>query len=290
VIESLHVPAASDAARLAPASPTRTVLRARSLGRLGRRLGLAVAGVALLVAVWALIASATDPLRLPTPGTVWETLRADWVTVPALEFVAFQAGGIRDALLHTTINVILGVAIGASCGFVVGAVLGRWRTARELLQIPLLVLSTMPVLVLLPFLLQWFGTARIVQSGLVIVFAFVTVAGVVQQATREVGSRYGDYASTLGAGERRIVFSVLLPGALPATVGAVRVAAAAGWSFAAVAELLGGQAGTGKLIQAMQGLSATPDIMATVLAVGVAALILDAAIAAAGGFVVRWKD
>lgn len=281
--QSVHSQAAIPAASVA-------LRRTPRVGAAATKIGLGIAGVVLVVLIWAGIAALMDPLRMPGPKLVWETLRVDWGTVPALEFVAFQAGGIQDALVYTTVNVVVGVGIGAVTGYVAGAAFGRWRILGDLMQIPMLVLGTMPVLVLLPFLLQWFGTARIVQSGLVIAFAFVTVAGVVQQATRDIDGRYGDYATTLGARGGRIVWSVLLPASLPATIGAIRVAAAAGWSFAAVSELIGGQAGTGKLIQAMQGLSATPDIMATVLAVGVAAVILDAAIAAAGAWVVRWKE
>jgi ABC-type nitrate/sulfonate/bicarbonate transport system permease component len=252
--------------------------------------GLAVLGVALLVGLWWLVAASTDPVRLPDPPAVLDAIRADWSTIPALQFVAFQSGGIADALRWTTVNVVVGVAVGTGAGFVVGAVLGSSRVLRELAHVPMLLLGTLPVLVLLPFLLTWFGTARFVQSGLVIAFAFVTVSAVVQRATIDVGAAYSGYAATLGAGRSRLVRSVLLPAALPPAVGAVRVAAAAGWGFETVAELLGGQDGIGKLIQAMQGLSATADIMAAVVCVGVAGLILDAAIAALGGWVVRWKE
>lgn len=251
---------------------------------------LALIGMAVVVALWGLAASVSDPLRLPGPAAVWEAFRADWNVIPALQYAAFQSDGISDGVVYTAGNVLFGLAVGSLAGFAVGALLGQSRLARELLQVPMLVLSTMPVLILLPFLLQWFGTARLVQSGLVIVFAFVTVAAVVHRATLEVGGRYGDYAASLGASPTRIATTVLFPGALPATLGAVRVAAAAAWSFECVAELIGGQRGAGKLIQAMQSQSATADIMATVIAVGIAALILDAAIAAAGAWIVRWKE
>jgi sulfonate transport system permease protein len=256
----------------------------------GRRVVLAVLGVALIIFIWWLISLGSASVRVPSPIDVGSTLWQDWGSIPALTFIAFQAGGIGEAVRFTTINVILGVLFGSLAGFVLGAVLGRVRLARELLEAPLLVLGTIPILTLLPFLVIWFGTARLVQSALVIIFALITVAAVVQQATLDVGQRYTQYAASLGAGGARILWEVVLPAVVPPTVGAVRVAAAAGWSFETVAELLGGQHGAGKLITAMQSLAATDVIIAVVLALGCSAVLLDALIAALGGLVVRWQE
>lgn len=255
-----------------------------------RRLVLAGLGLGLVIGAWWLLALGTDPIRLPPPDVVWETFLADFDAIPALQFVAFQEGGIGDALVFTTTNVLLGVALGSAIGFPLGALLGRVRVARDLLEPPLIVASTIPVLTLAPFLVIWFGTGRIVQSGMVILFSLVTVAAVTQQATQQVGERYTQYASSLGAGQRAILRYVVLPAVVPAAVGAVRVALAAGWSFATVAELLGGNAGIGKLVQTMQGISATADIIAAVLALGVVAVLVDAVVTAAGRFLVRWQE
>lgn len=260
------------------------------LAAAGRRAALALAGVALVVGVWWLISLGSVAVRVPSPASVLSTLRDDWSSIPALAYIAFQSGGIGDAVGYTTLNVIIGVAIGSTAGFVLGAVLGRVEAARDFLEAPMLVLGTIPILTLLPFLVIWFGTASIVQSGLVIIFSLITVAAVVQRAALDVGPRYSEYAASLGAGDGRILRDVVLPAVVPAAIGGVRVAAAAGWSFETVAELLGGQHGAGKLITAMEAISATNVIVAVVLALGVIAVLLDAAIAVAGGLLVRWQE
>jgi ABC-type nitrate/sulfonate/bicarbonate transport system permease component len=276
-------------ARARTAGPGRT----HPLAALRRGLttaALAVAGVAVVIGVWWLISLGMDPVRVPSPKVVFDTLRADWNNIPALQFIAFQEGGIRQAVTYTAVNVVVGAGIGSAAGFLLGAFLGRARLAREMLEPPLFVLSTIPVLVLAPFLTIWFGTARIVQAGLVIVFALVTVAAVTQRATLDVGARYTQYAESLGASQGMVLRQVVLPAVVPAALGAVRVAVAAGWSFETVAELLGGNHGTGKLIQSMQGLSATADIMAAVIALGITAVLVDAAIRLIGSWVVRWQE
>ncbi|MEA2168263.1 MAG: sulfonate transport system permease protein [Solirubrobacteraceae bacterium] len=251
---------------------------------------LALAGIAVVLGVWWLIALQLGPVRLPTPGQVWDALRADFNNVPAVEFSSFQTGGIKVAVGYTVVNVIVGVGIGSVAGFLVGALLGTSRAARELLSLPLTILSTMPVLILAPFLVIWFGTARIVQAGLVIMFAFVTLAAVVRGATEDVSGHYRNYAASLGAGRGMTLREVILPAVVPPTIGGVRVALATGWSFEAVAELLGGSRGTGKLIQTLQGMSATADIMAALAALAIVGVAIDTIVAAAGKWVIRWQE
>jgi ABC-type nitrate/sulfonate/bicarbonate transport system permease component len=255
-----------------------------------RRTVLAAFGIALVVGVWWLISLNTTPVRVPSPSDVVSTLSNDWSNIPALSYIAFQSGGIGQAVGFTTIHVIEGVAVGSGAGFVLGAVLGRVRLARELLEAPMLALATIPILTLLPFLVIWFGTASIAQSGLVVMFALVTVAAVVQQAALDVGRRYTEYAASLGAGDARVLREVVLPAVVPAAIGGVRVATAAGWSFETVSELLGGQHGAGKLISAMESISATNVIVATVIAIGTVAVLLDCAIALVGGLLVQWQE
>ncbi len=265
--------------------PRRPRLRGSAL-----RVLLASLGVAFVVLIWWLLSTGYDAVRLPSPFVVIRTLRDDWSNIPALLYVSFQSGGIRDAVQYTAINVVIGVAIGTAVGYPLGATLGRSRLARDLVTPPLLVLTTVPVLTLLPFISIWFGTSRIASAGLVILFATVTVAAVAQNATTGIAAHYTNYAACLGARPRVIMREVVLPATVPALIGAVRVAAAAGWSFESVSELLGGNHGTGKLIQTMQGMSATPDIMAAILALGIVALAVDTVIAGAGRWAVRWQE
>ena len=251
---------------------------------------LAVAGIVVVLGIWWLVALQLGPIRMPTPAEVLDALRADFTRIPAVEFSSFQTGGIFAAVVYTVTNVLVGVSVGSSTGFLTGALLGMSRTANELLWLPLVILSTLPVLVLAPFLVIWFGTSRIVQSGLVITFAFVTLAAVVRQATESVSGYYRNYAASLGAGWRMTLREVILPAVVPPTIGGVRVALAAGWSFEAVAELLGGSRGTGKLIQTLQGMSATADIMAVLAALAFAGVVTDAVVVVAGKRIVRWQE
>ncbi len=262
----------------------------RTFGRGAAAVALGIAGFLIIGLVWQAIALVSDPARLPAPTDVISIVGDRWSSVPSLEYVTFQEGGIGSALGYTTVNVLVGVGIGAVLGVPVGILLARWLMFRLVVEPALLFVGTMPLLIMLPFITLWFGTARIAQSGLVIVFSFLTVAFAVQSAARGVGERYAEWAACLGASQARILREVILPAVTPDLVGALRLALAAGWGLQVIAELLGSEFGVGRLIQVTSQVTATQDLMATLVCLAAVALIVDSVVAALGKATVRWTE
>ncbi|MFT4036334.1 MAG: ABC transporter permease subunit, partial [Patulibacter sp.] len=240
----------------------------RRLHRAGGGLGnlaLTVGGFAVVVGLWALVASASSAAKVAGPAEVFDAVQASWSNIPALTYVAFQTGGIGSALVYTTVGVVLAVLVGALVGLPLGIALSQLRLARLTVEPVLIVVGTVPLLVLLPFLTLWFGTSRIAQSALVAVFALLTVAFATRAAADAVPPHYLESATTQGASARTRLFAVTLPAAMPDAIGAVRLALAAGWGWQCVAELLGTGEGVGRVIQVTSRLQATADLFATLL-------------------------
>jgi ABC-type nitrate/sulfonate/bicarbonate transport system permease component len=278
------------ASTTAGAGPFAFRAQANTAGRLLGRAALAAAGLGLVIGVWALLAAASSDLKVPTPGEVFSAVGNDWNNIPAVVYIAFQTGGISQALRYTTISVLVAVGVGTAIGVPLGIALARFRRFEKVMEPPLMVLGTMPLLIMLPFITLWFGTARFAQSGLVLIFTVLTVTFAAQAAAQTVSGHYANFAACLGASPARTLWTVVLPAALPDIVGAVRVALAAGWGWQCVAELLGAQDGVGRIIQVTAQIQATTDLFATLLVVAVVAVALDGLVAAAGGFLVRWKE
>jgi len=261
----------------------------RMLARDARPAPLALAGLALVGLLWQLVASASNPSRVPSPTDTWQSLTAHWHELPALSYLEFQSGGIGAALAFSAVHVVLGVAVGSAVGVPTGILLARARFMRLLLTAPLALLGTLPLVVLLPFITLWFGTAGFAQSLLVILFAFLAVAFATESAAVTVSDRYANYASSLGASRQRILWTVVLPAAAPSVIAAIRLALAAGWSWEAVAELLGAHHGVGRVIDVSARLGAVSDLAATVLCLAGIGVLADAVVARIGGLVVRWR-
>jgi ABC-type nitrate/sulfonate/bicarbonate transport system permease component len=244
----------------------------------------------VLVALWSVAAAATEPARVPGPLLVWRALRANFYDSPALNFATFGSGGILQNLIYTVTNVLLGVGIGAAAGICAGVLIARLRLLRDVLEPPLLLLGTVPILVLLPFLSFWFGTSRLATNGLVIFYTFVMMSVVAQQATMNVSDHFEQHALSLGASQSRIMVEIVAPAIVPELIGALRVALAFAWGFQAVAEVLGGQQGVGRMLRVFAQSTSTSRMFAVIICLAIAAVIVDALVGAAGRWLVRWKD
>jgi hypothetical protein len=62
-------------------------------------IGFGALGLALVFAIWQLVAIQLGPLRLPEPMKVFAAIMANWQSIPALRYVLMQSGGLGDALL-----------------------------------------------------------------------------------------------------------------------------------------------------------------------------------------------
>lgn len=262
----------------------------RAAGRALTTAALALGGIALVVLGWALLSSVAGATRVPSPSAVWQAMFDDWSEISAVTYVTFEATGIGEALKYTGVGVVGAVAVGTAIGLPFGIVIARSRVVARLTEIPLLVLGTVPLLIVLPFITIWFGTARAAQSGLVLLFTALTVTIAAQNAATSVAAHFTNLATCLGASRARILWTVVLPASLPDVIGAVRVALAAGWGLQCVAELLGSSVGIGRVIEVTASIQATTDLVATLVWVVLAAVAIDALVAAAGGYLVRWKE
>ena len=255
-----------------------------------RQIVLAVIGVGILVALWWVASLNAEAVRVPPPQAVWDGVWTNLFDMKSVAFVSFGSGGIVQNLFYTTWNVLLAVSVGTVLGVSVGVLVGRYRRARTWLEGPLLFLGTIPVLVLLPFLSLWFGTSPLATNGLVIFYTFGTVAIGAQHATTNVSGYFEQYARTLGAGERVILARVVAPAIVPEIIGSVRVALAFGWGFQAIAEILGGQQGAGRLLRVLSQSSSTAEMLAVVLVVGAVAVTTDWLVTAGGRWITRWQE
>jgi ABC-type nitrate/sulfonate/bicarbonate transport system permease component len=191
-------------------------------------------------------------------------------------------------LVYTATNVLMAVLSGSLVGVAGGLLTGRIGLLRQIADPVMMTVGTIPILVLAPFFLIWFGVGRI--SALLLVVFYVTVMLYVfaQRATFNLAPIYEDAARTLGAGKWRILRDVVLPGTVPEILAGIRIALAGAWGLEAITELLGAQAGMGKMIQVLAGATDVQGIFAALLTLGLAAIVCDGLAAWLVGLATTW--
>jgi ABC-type nitrate/sulfonate/bicarbonate transport system permease component len=250
---------------------------------------LRIAGVILLILVWQLLTLGLPAIILPTPLGVVERLFADFLSAPALSYYGVSEANLYGNLIYTAENVAVAVVVGSAIGVLAGLLSARFGLVRAVIDPVMMTAGTVPILVAAPFLLIWFGVGRASAVCLVIFYVAVILYVFAQRAATNLDPVFEESARTLGATPRQIVRDIFVPATIPEILGGLRIALAGAWGLEAIAELLGSQSGMGKVLEVLAGATDPQGIMATLLALGLTAVIVDALAAFAVSRAANWS-
>lgn len=265
------------------------------MGRKSRRRGIlridpvGIFGVFLLVMIWQALTVALPPSSLPTPSSVVARIGRDFIRAEELSFYGLADTGLLNSMIYTATNVMIAVALGSLVGTIAGFVTARFHNVRAILDPIVMTMGTIPILVLAPFFLIWFGVERMSAVLLVVLYVAVILYIFAQRAADNLDPVYEEYAYTLGASSKRIVWDILIPGTVPQVLGGIRIALAGAWGLEAIAELLGAQYGIGKIIQVLAGATDVQGIFAALIVLGLVAVISDGLAALVFAHVAAWS-
>ncbi len=228
---------------------------------------LPIAGALLaFVAIWqaVVIVSGFPPFILPPPAAV----ASRWVD-------AWVAGTIQPHLLATLGEVVLGFAVGAWSGLLVGYGLARSGLIERLLSPYVVALQAVPILALAPLIALWFGpglAGKVVICSLIVFFpvAVATMVGI-----RSVDARLLELGRSMRATRRQVLTTLEIPAALPSILGGMRVGVTLAVVGAIVGEWAGAERGLGVLINLARGsMFDTPLMFATLLTLALLGIVL----------------
>lgn len=215
-----------------------------ALQRAVRRAVDLLPALALLVAavgiweIWVRVNDTPDYV-LPPPTQIWTAFIDD-------------RGLLGHHITSTLWEAILGLTVGTVIGVGLAVVIAGSALARRVLY-PIVVASqTVPMIILAPLLVLWFGfglTPKVVVVALVTFFP-VTIATV--GGLTGADPDYVDLLRSMGARRRDVLRHVLVPHALPSLFDGLRIAATYTIAAAVIAEWTGASRGLGIYISRSQ--------------------------------------
>ena len=244
--------------------------------RAGRAFGvLAPLGiVALLLLAWELAARwelladalAIEPYLIPAPSEVAEALWIDRELLAENGWVT-----LREVLAGFAVAFVLGVA------FAIGLHLSE--TARRAFY-PLLVASqTVPIIVVAPILVVWFGFGITPKLLIIALICFFPITVNTLDGLRSVDEDGVKLMRTLDAGRGTIMRRLELPAALPFLLSGAKIAVAVAVIGAVFGEWAGSDAGLGHLMLESSAQLLTARLFAAVVVLSVFAVALFALLA-----------
>lgn len=249
-----------------------------------RRVLLPAALLALLIGIWQ-VATATgaiaelfslEPYLVPSPAEVAESL---WDNRSLLADNAWVT--LREILFGILAAVLVGV------GFAVA--MHRWRTVHDA-SYPLIVASqTIPIVVIAPILVVWFGYGLPPKIFIIALVCFFPITIAALDGLRSVDPEAVKMMRSLDASRWQRFWRVEAPTALPQLFTGVKIAVVIAPIGAIFAEWAGSSAGLGHLIQSDTANFEVARQFASVAVLSAVALVLMALTVLAERRVVRWR-
>jgi putative hydroxymethylpyrimidine transport system permease protein len=214
--------------------------------------------------------------------------------VPAPSDIATSLWEDRSLLLSdgwvTLQEVLLGFAIAAVAGVAFAVLIHLSETARRAVY-PLLVASqTIPIVILAPILVVWFGFGLTPKLVIVALICFFPITVNMLDGLRSVDPELTKMMRSLGAGRSQRLWRVELPASLPYVFSGARVAITVSVIGAVFAEYVGSSEGLGHLINQAQAQLLTARSFAAVVVLSAMAIILFALISLLERRVVTWDS
>ena len=286
--ESLDMATTTTTTTAAPAqpdSPDRDVERARARTR--RQVLVQVLRVALalfIIGGWEISTRLdwVDPFFFGQPSGIGAQL-VKWFQNGTAQ------GPLWEQILVTLEETVLGFLVGVVLGVIFGVVLGRNRLLADICGPYIKALNAMPRVVLGSIFIISFGLGMQSKVALAVVLVFFVVFFNAFQGVREVDRNLLNNARILGASERQISTSVILPSALSWIIASLHTSFGFALVGAIVGEYLGAVKGIGLMIATAQGTFNANGVFAAMLILAIVAIVAESVVTWLENRLIRWR-
>ena len=240
--------------------------------------------LALLIGAWQVAAST---------GAIAGALSLEDFLVPSPAEIASSLWENRDLLAENAWVTLREIVLGILCALLLGSafaiLMHRWRALRDATY-PLIVASqTIPIVVIAPILVVWFGYGIVPKILIVALICFFPITVAVLDGLRSVDPEAVKMMRSLDASRWQRFWRVEAPAALPNLFTGAKIAVVVAPIGAVFAEWAGSSSGLGHLIQSDTANFEVARQFATVAVLAAMALALMGLTTLAERRVVRWR-
>jgi NitT/TauT family transport system permease protein/taurine transport system permease protein len=172
-----------------------------------------------------------------------------------------------DSLPTTLGEILVAYAIACGGGILGGQILGASPTARRMLLPMIRSAYAVPLVVLYPVMMVWFGLGPESKIAFAALYAFIPTMLTALAGVAALNPALAETARARGATRAQQVLYVALPASLPSSVAALRLGGALVIVGVIVAEMLGAGAGLGFLITRQRTMLDSPGVYAGIVLV-----------------------
>jgi len=253
---------------------------------------------------------------------VWHIAAAHSVVVPGVASVAevlahpfreppsLDATSLANSVMASVLRVLCGFGLAAVTAVPIGLLIGRCRTAREMLAPTLSTAMVISPIAWIPVAIIVFGLAspaslvfgddawqhgtldqlRLAIVAVIWLGAFFPIALNTASGAQSVRDAHVEAVRVLGADRRQVLTKVILPSAAPWIATGLRVGGGIAWRVIVAAEMFPGtRGGLGYMIATAHEQASYEYAFAAIVTIGAIGLAIDGALKLVSARVGRWQ-
>lgn len=201
---------------------------------------------------------------------------------PIRSFIAFFKAFVEPIGSHTMVmhvfyslmRVLPFYVIGSVVGIILGITMGWYKPIEAIFRPIYEFLRPIPPIAWIPISIVWFGIGEGSKWFLIFLAAFMNVTMNAYAGARSVDSTLIGCSKMLGANDRQIFTSVVLPNAVPFIFAGLQAGLSSSWATVVAAEMIRSSEGVGWIIIMSQEMSNAELTLVGVIAIGIIGYLL----------------
>ncbi|MPZ30452.1 MAG: ABC transporter permease subunit [Rhodospirillales bacterium] len=237
-----------------------------------------VLGLFLGLWQWGVDARLIDPFFFSQPSAIGGFLTDE-----------IRDGSIWPHVFVTLSETLVGFAIGAAAGVAAGIVRMQFPFAADVSNPFLTILNVLPRVALAPMFIIWFGVGEGSKVALAVSLVFFILMLNTEAGIRSLDRELILTMRALGATDRQLFWKVMLPGAVPAIFGGMRLGVVYALLAVVVGEMISARMGLGQRISFYAASFRAEGVLGTILVLAMIGLMLNFVVVRAESMLLKWK-
>ena len=243
-----------------------------------------------------LVVKAISPLMLlllwyvaSTAGWLSANTLASPTAVVAKAGDLLATGELQEAILASAQRVGLGLLCGLSAALIAALLSGLFKVGEDIIDAPIQMLRTVPVVGMIPLLIIWFGIGDQPKLILIALGVFFPLYLNLYAGIRGTDPALIEAGRTLGLSRFGLVRNVVLPAAVPNGLVGLRYSIGVSWLILVFAETINATTGIGYLINTAREFFETDTIVLCLVLYAFLGLLADVIVRLLERVLLSWR-
>lgn len=210
--------------------------------------------ILILIILWWIFSRNTNPLFLPKPKEVINTL---------IGFI--ENGMLWDAIVRSTIRVVIATLLACIISIPLGLLMFSFKWIDDFLSPIITIFRYFPGNAFYPLLILWIGINDKMKITFLFLVTFVYFLPTIILCVREVDIRLVETGYTMGMNKFQVILKIVLPYCAPSICKNIVMMLGMGWTYIPLAEMANSVSGLGHLINIGSARGRTDIVFCSIL-------------------------